>query len=344
MGYQEVYHIRSELVLLQILLDLSSNSLSGLIPSNLDKLSALQKLNVSHNDLSDNFNEVYRIGEGGFGSVYKAELAAGPVVAVKCLQVAEPGDVSEINKKSFENEIRALTEVRHRNIVKLHGFCMRSGTCTWCMSIFEKGSLGNVLYSEEEGKKLNWAMRVKVIQGVAHALAYLHHDCTRPIVHRDISVNNILLESEYEPRIADFGTAKLLRLGSLLGHQLQALTAIGTRVGVHYEGHGEMRCVQLRNCSTRSDDGKHPGDLVSSRPSTISSSSDADDLLLKDVLDQRLPPPTGQLAEEVAFIVKVALACTAPPQTPALLCGRSPRRSLHAPCRRNSPIRFVPPL
>lgn len=78
----------------------------------------------------------------------------------------------------------------------------------------ERGSLGKVLYGEEGGSKLDWAKRVKVVQGVAHALAYLHHDRSPPIVHRDISVNNILLESDFEPRVSDFGTAKLLNPGS----------------------------------------------------------------------------------------------------------------------------------
>jgi hypothetical protein len=159
---------------------------------------------------TDNFNEIFCIGKGGFGTVYRAELASGQVVAVKRFHVVETGDISDVNKKSFENEIKALTEVRHRNIVKLHGFCTSGDYMYLVYEYLERGSLAKTLYGEDGKKKLDWDVRMKVIQGVAHALAYLHHDCNPPIVHRDITLNNILLESDFEPRLCDFGTAKLL--------------------------------------------------------------------------------------------------------------------------------------
>ena len=70
--------------------------------------------------------------------------------------------------------------------------------------------MGNALYGLEGKVELNWNTRVKILQGVAHAVTYLHHDCSPPIVHRDITVNNILLEHEFEPRLSDFGVARLL--------------------------------------------------------------------------------------------------------------------------------------
>jgi serine/threonine protein kinase len=163
---------------------------------------------------TDNFNSAFCIGQGGSGIVYKAKLSAGQTVAVKRILVQDIGEVQEINKKSFENEIRALTEVRHRNIVKLHGFCLSGCYMYLIFEYLERGSLANVLYGTDGEKKLNWATRVKIIQGIAHALAYLHHDCTPPIVHRDIKLNNILLDCDLEPRLSDFGTAKLLGLCS----------------------------------------------------------------------------------------------------------------------------------
>jgi serine/threonine protein kinase len=112
--------------------------------------------------------------------------------------------------KSFENEIRMFTEVRHRNIIKLYGF----RATRWCMYLVyeyvEKSSMGNALYGVGGKVELDWGRRLKIVQGVAYAIAYLHHDCTPPIVHRDIIVNNILLESEFEPRLSDFGIARLL--------------------------------------------------------------------------------------------------------------------------------------
>ena len=103
-----------------------------------------------------------------------------------------------------------MTEVRHRNIIKLYGFCCRKGCLYLVYEYVEWGSLRKVLYGVEGELELGWAKRVKIVQGVAHAIAYLHNDCSLPIVHRDVSVNNTLLESEFEPRLSDFGTARLL--------------------------------------------------------------------------------------------------------------------------------------
>lgn len=76
----------------------------------------------------------------------------------------------------------------------------------------ERGSLRKVLYGLDNGKDvdLGWDKRVRIVQGLAHALSYLHHDCSPPIVHRDVSLGNVLLESDFEPRLSDFGTARLL--------------------------------------------------------------------------------------------------------------------------------------
>jgi hypothetical protein len=159
---------------------------------------------------TEDFDEKYCIGKGGFGTVYKAALATGQIVAVKRLNMSDSSDIPEANRQSFENEIRVLTEVRHRNIIKLHGFCSMRGNMYLVYEYVEKGSLGNVLYGVEGKVELNWNTRVKILQGLAHAIAYLHHDCSPPIVHRDITMNNILLESEFEPRLSDFGIARLL--------------------------------------------------------------------------------------------------------------------------------------
>jgi hypothetical protein len=163
---------------------------------------------------TDDFNEKYCIGRGGFGSVYKAVLSTGQVVAVKKLNMSDSNDIPATNRQSFENEIKMLTEVRHRNIIKLYGFCSRRGCLYLVYEHVERGSLGKVLYGIEGEVELGWGRRVNTVRGVAHAIAYLHHDCSPPIVHRDISLNNILLETDFEPRLADFGTARLLNTDS----------------------------------------------------------------------------------------------------------------------------------
>ena len=159
---------------------------------------------------TENFHENYCIGKGGFGSVYKAALKAGQIVAVKRFNMSDSSGILVANRKSFENEIHMLTEVKHRNIIKLCGFRAVRGCMYLVYEYVEKGSLGNLLYGVGGNAELDWGRRLKIVQGMAHAIAYLHHDCTPPIVHRDISVNNILLESEFEPRLSDFGIARLL--------------------------------------------------------------------------------------------------------------------------------------
>ncbi|PPS08688.1 hypothetical protein GOBAR_AA11958 [Gossypium barbadense] len=154
---------------------------------------------------TERFADKYCIGKGGFRCVYRAILALGQVVAIKKLNLSGSDDIQETNQRSFENEIHMLTEARHRNIIKLYGYCSRGGRIYLVYECVERGSLGSVLYGAQRGTKLGWGTRVKIVQGLAHAVAYLHHDCSPPIIHRDISLKNILLEEEYEPRLSDFG-------------------------------------------------------------------------------------------------------------------------------------------
>ncbi|XP_068321851.1 MDIS1-interacting receptor like kinase 2-like [Pyrus communis] len=162
----------------------------------------------------DDFHEKYCIGEGGFGKVYKAELQSGQVVAVKRLNTDDSNDVPAINLQSFHNEIRTLTTIRHRNVIRLYGFSTRKSCIFLLYEYLERGSLGKALYGVEGVTELGWPTRVKIVQGLARALSYLHHDCSPPIVHRDVTINNVLLEQDFEPRLSDFGTAKLLSIDS----------------------------------------------------------------------------------------------------------------------------------
>lgn len=126
---------------------------------------------------TEDFSERYCIGRGGFGTVYKARLFNGETVAVKRLNITDSSDATANNRWSFENEIRTLTEVRHRNIIKLHGFCSMNNCLYLAYEYLERGSLGKLLYSDE-GANLSWHSRVKIVKGLAHALSYLHHDCS----------------------------------------------------------------------------------------------------------------------------------------------------------------------
>lgn len=171
----------------------------------------------------------------------------------------------------------------------------------------ERGSLGSLLYSEEARQELGWKRRVNIARGLAHALAYLHHDCCPPIVHRDISVNNILIDHEFEPRLSDFGTAKLLSLDTsswttvagsygYMAPELALTMRVTDKCDVYSYGVVALEVMM----------GKHPAEFLCSLTSVTTMS----DLLLKEILDQRLSPPRGHLEEELMVIVRLALFCT----------------------------------
>ena len=103
-----------------------------------------------------------------------------------------------------------LTEIRHRNIVKLHGYCLHKRCMFLVYQYMERGSLFCILSDDVEALELDWPKRMNIIKSIAHALSYMHHECIPVIIHRDISSNNILLNSELEAFVSDFGTARLL--------------------------------------------------------------------------------------------------------------------------------------
>ncbi|KAI3897510.1 hypothetical protein MKW92_032858, partial [Papaver armeniacum] len=141
-------------------------------------------------EATENFDTKYCIGVGGYGSVYKAELSTVKVVV-----------------------FQALTEIRHKNIVKLFGFCssIERQISFLIYEFVERGSLKKILCYGEQAVEFDWIKRLRFIMGTANALAYMHHDCIPAIVHRDISSNNVLLDLEYEARVSDFGTARMLK-------------------------------------------------------------------------------------------------------------------------------------
>uniref|UniRef100_A0A2N9F9Q1 non-specific serine/threonine protein kinase n=1 Tax=Fagus sylvatica TaxID=28930 RepID=A0A2N9F9Q1_FAGSY len=232
------------------------------------------------------FDSIQCVGEGGHGRVYKAKLPSGDVVAVKKLQ-SSPPDGEETYPKEFLNEIRALTEIRHRNIVKLYGFCSHPRHSFLIYKYFERGSLAAILSKEEEAKELDWSKRLNIIKGVAYALSYMHHDISPPIIHRDISSNNILLDCEYEAHISDFGTAKLLKPDT------SNWTALAGTYGYIATSFGVLALEVIK--------GEHPGEFISSLSSPLA----MEDVLLKDVLDQRLPPPSSHFEDELINILKI---------------------------------------
>lgn len=157
-------------------------------------------------DATEGFSSKHCIGVGGHGTLYKAELQNVLIVAVKKVHQ----EVEESNStyyKAYENEIRALREIQHRNIVKLYGFGRHEKDIFLVYKFMERGSLRKILSNDEEAMKPDWGKRVNIVKGVANALSYMHHDCYPPLIHPDISSSNVLLNSEFEARISDFGSS-----------------------------------------------------------------------------------------------------------------------------------------
>jgi len=170
---------------------------------------------IAYDDIikaTEDFDMRYCIGTGAYGSVYKTQLPSGKVVALKKLHGYE-AEVPSFDE-SFRNEVRILSEIKHRHIVKLYGFCLHKRIMFLIYQYMERGSLFSVLYDDVEAVEFKWRKRVHTVKGVAFALSYLHHDCTAPILHRDVSSSNILLNSEWQASVCDFGIARLLQYDS----------------------------------------------------------------------------------------------------------------------------------
>ncbi|PON66815.1 hypothetical protein TorRG33x02_266730, partial [Trema orientale] len=218
--------------------------------------------------------------------------------------------IPDVKNLSFQSEIRTLTEIRHRNIIKLYGYCFWRGCIYLVYEYVERGSLSRVLYEFERNTDLGWKTRLKIVRGLAEAISYLHHDCSPPIVHRDVSLNNILLDRDFEPLLSDFGTARLMSLDS----------SNWTNIAGSY-GYMAPELAQTMRVTDKCDVfsfgvvaleimmGRHPGELLQSPLASPRMLSEDAQLLLKDVLDQRLLQPSGELAKAVAVVVTLAFAC-----------------------------------
>ncbi|KAK4486261.1 hypothetical protein RD792_008931 [Penstemon davidsonii] len=151
----------------------------------------------------ENLNEEHVIGVGGFGTVYKLAMDDGSVFALKRIV-----KVNEGFDRFFERELEILGSIKHRYLVNLRGYCNSPTSKLLIYDFLSGGSLDEALH--ERAEQLDWEVRLNIIMGAAKGLAYLHHDCSPRIIHRDIKSSNILLDGNFDARVSDFGLAKLL--------------------------------------------------------------------------------------------------------------------------------------
>ncbi|XP_056688995.1 cysteine-rich receptor-like protein kinase 44 [Spinacia oleracea] len=177
---------------------------------NKDEIETLQSLQYSLGTIkvaTNSFSDDNYLGEGGFGTVYKGKLPDGQEIAVKRLaRNSVQGDLQ------FKNEILILAKLQHRNLVRLLGYCLEEEEMLLIYEFVINKSLDNFLFDPMQTSSMPWETRYRIIIGIARGLLYLHEDSRLRIIHRDLKAGNVLLDADFNPKIADFGMARLFNI------------------------------------------------------------------------------------------------------------------------------------
>ncbi|KAK2644372.1 hypothetical protein Ddye_019567 [Dipteronia dyeriana] len=163
---------------------------------------------------TNRFSTYNKLGAGGFGEVYKGVLPNGQEIAVKRLSRRSRQGVEE-----FKNEVELVAKLQHRNLVRLLGFCLEGEEKILVYEFVPNKSLDNFLFDPEKQGQLDWSRRYKIIGGIARGILYLHEDSRFRIIHRDLKASNVLLDGNMNPKISDFGMARIFGVD-----QIQAKT------------------------------------------------------------------------------------------------------------------------
>ncbi|XP_048129434.1 MDIS1-interacting receptor like kinase 2-like [Rhodamnia argentea] len=290
-------------------LDLSQNLLYGDIPTQLRSLRSLKVLDLSSNNITGSVPS----------SIGSLSNLTGLYLQNNNISGFIPREVGMLNSLNdllwlFNNDLIGSIPIEIGMLVSLSELDLSANYLNGSIPP-TLGNLSNILKSEQRITMFIWSKRLNVVKGVAYALCYMHCECSPPIVHRDISSKNILLDEEYEAHVSDFGTAKVLQpcssnwtsFAGTFGYaapELAYTMEVNEKCDVYSFGMVTLEVIM----------GRHPGDLISSLASTSPSSRrhSTDSWPLKEVLDQRIPYPKGYVLGEVAVVIKMALSCISP--------------------------------
>ncbi|CAN6546627.1 unnamed protein product [Malus baccata var. baccata] len=211
---------------------------SNLIPGeDADGIGSAESLQFNFETIrivTDDFSEANKLGQGGFGYVYKGRLYNGQEIAVKRLSVnSGQGDLE------FKNEVLLVAKLQHRNLVRLLGFCLEGVERLLIYEFVPNASLDHIIFDPIKRAQLDWDRRYKIIVGITRGLIYLHEDSRLRIIHRDLKASNILIDEEMTPKISDFGMAKLFGVDQTQGNTSRIVGTYGY-MAPEYAMHGHF--------------------------------------------------------------------------------------------------------
>ncbi|XP_039169837.1 cysteine-rich receptor-like protein kinase 14 [Eucalyptus grandis] len=183
---------------------------------------------------TNSFAEGNKLGEGGFGKVYRGRLPNGQEIAVKRLSQSSGQGIQE-----FKNEIVLVAKLQHRNLVRLLGFCLEGEEKLLIYECVPNKSLDYFVFDPDKSKQLNWPRRYNIISGIARGMLYLHEDSQLRIIHRDLKASNVLLDNDMNPKISDFGMARIFGVDQTKANTRRIVGTYGY-MSPEYAMHGQF--------------------------------------------------------------------------------------------------------
>ncbi|KAG2559167.1 putative receptor-like protein kinase At4g00960 [Panicum virgatum] len=190
-------------------------------------------LPTKHKDATDNFSEENKLGQGGFGAVYKGQLPDGLEIAIKRLASHSGQGFTQ-----FRNEVQLIAKLQHRNLVRLLGCCSQEEEKILVYEYLPNKSLDFFIFDQDKRALLDWSKLHAIIEGIAHGLLYLHKHSRLRVIHRDLKPSNILLDGEMNPKISDFGLAKIFSSNNTQGNTTKRVVGTYGYMAPEYASEG----------------------------------------------------------------------------------------------------------